>query len=95
MSPVRAGNTLNTSALKGSSLCGERLMTASLSFFFLSAMACPSTGGISAANAPEWLAMKQVLCVGGSWVAPADASPEQIVALAREASGLGQGHTGQ
>lgn len=56
---------------------------------FNKAKFCP-TGGISAANAPDWLAMKQVLCVGGSWVAPADASPEEITALAREASGLGQ-----
>lgn len=29
---------------------------------------CP-TGGISAASAPEWLAMNSVLCVGGSWLA--------------------------
>ncbi|WP_380785669.1 bifunctional 4-hydroxy-2-oxoglutarate aldolase/2-dehydro-3-deoxy-phosphogluconate aldolase [Sphingomonas sp. R86521] len=28
---------------------------------------CP-TGGITEANAPEWLAFKPVLCVGGSWV---------------------------
>lgn len=56
---------------------------------FNKAKFCP-TGGISAENAPDWLAMKQVLCVGGSWVAPANASPEEIVALAREASGLGQ-----
>ncbi len=28
---------------------------------------CP-TGGISAANAPEWLAEPNVLCVGGSWI---------------------------
>ena len=28
---------------------------------------CP-TGGISAASAPEWLAMDAVLCVGGSWL---------------------------
>ncbi len=28
---------------------------------------CP-TGGITAATAPEWLAEKTVLCVGGSWV---------------------------
>lgn len=48
---------------------------------------CP-TGGISAENAPDWLALKQVLCVGGSWVAPADASPEDIAKLAREASGM-------
>ena len=30
---------------------------------------CP-TGGIDEASAPEWLAIEQVLCVGGSWVAP-------------------------
>lgn len=29
---------------------------------------CP-TGGITEATAPEWLALKNVLCVGGSWVA--------------------------
>lgn len=28
---------------------------------------CP-TGGITEANAPEWLAFTPVLCVGGSWV---------------------------
>jgi 2-dehydro-3-deoxyphosphogluconate aldolase / (4S)-4-hydroxy-2-oxoglutarate aldolase len=31
---------------------------------------CP-TGGISAANAAEWLAHPKVVAVGGSWVAPA------------------------
>ena len=50
---------------------------------------CP-TGGISAETAPDWLAMEQVLCVGGSWVAPKGASMENIEALAREAAGMGQ-----
>jgi 2-dehydro-3-deoxyphosphogluconate aldolase / (4S)-4-hydroxy-2-oxoglutarate aldolase len=31
---------------------------------------CP-TGGIGAANAPEWLAHPKVVAVGGSWIAPA------------------------
>jgi len=31
---------------------------------------CP-TGGITEENAPEWLALDAVLCVGGSWVVPA------------------------
>lgn len=31
---------------------------------------CP-TGGISRANAPDYLGLPNVLCVGGSWVAPA------------------------
>ena len=58
-----------------------------LSAPFYKAKFCP-TGGVSLANAPEWLAMESVLCVGGSWVAPAGAAPEKIVELAREASGL-------
>jgi 2-dehydro-3-deoxyphosphogluconate aldolase/(4S)-4-hydroxy-2-oxoglutarate aldolase len=32
---------------------------------------CP-TGGISLANAAEFLALPNVLCVGGSWLTPAD-----------------------
>jgi 2-dehydro-3-deoxyphosphogluconate aldolase/(4S)-4-hydroxy-2-oxoglutarate aldolase len=33
---------------------------------------CP-TGGISLKNAPDYLGLKNILCVGGSWVAPKDA----------------------
>jgi 2-dehydro-3-deoxyphosphogluconate aldolase / (4S)-4-hydroxy-2-oxoglutarate aldolase len=33
---------------------------------------CP-TGGITATNAPEFLALANVVCVGGSWLTPADA----------------------
>jgi 2-dehydro-3-deoxyphosphogluconate aldolase / (4S)-4-hydroxy-2-oxoglutarate aldolase len=32
---------------------------------------CP-TGGVSVANAPSYLALKNVVCVGGSWVVPRD-----------------------
>jgi len=56
---------------------------------FFGAKFCP-TGGITAANAPEWLAHKQVLCVGGSWVVPPGAKPDEIRALAAEAAGLAQ-----
>ena len=48
---------------------------------------CP-TGGITAATAPDWLALPQVLCVGGSWVAPKGSSAEEITALARDAAAL-------
>ncbi|MGL3823218.1 bifunctional 4-hydroxy-2-oxoglutarate aldolase/2-dehydro-3-deoxy-phosphogluconate aldolase [Sphingopyxis sp. R3-92] len=49
---------------------------------------CP-TGGISAANAPEWLALDPVLCVGGSWVVPSGPlDPARIEALAKEAAAL-------
>lgn len=50
---------------------------------------CP-TGGIGANNASEYLALKNVICVGGSWVAPADAVAakdwNRITELAREAA---------
>lgn len=48
---------------------------------------CP-TGGISAATAPDWLALEAVLCVGGSWVVPKGADMAQVEALAREAADL-------
>ena len=49
---------------------------------------CP-TGGITAATAPEWLALDAVRCVGGSWVVPpGPLDPAKIEALAREAAAL-------
>jgi 2-dehydro-3-deoxyphosphogluconate aldolase/(4S)-4-hydroxy-2-oxoglutarate aldolase len=52
---------------------------------------CP-TGGISLKIAPDYLALKNVLCVGGSWVAPKEAMARgdwaAITALAREAAAL-------
>lgn len=48
---------------------------------------CP-TGGITAETAPDWLAIEQVLCVGGSWVVPKGATPAEIRRLAEEAAGL-------
>jgi 2-dehydro-3-deoxyphosphogluconate aldolase/(4S)-4-hydroxy-2-oxoglutarate aldolase len=52
---------------------------------------CP-TGGITAATAPEFLALPNVACVGGSWLTPADAIAAgdwaRITALARAARGL-------
>jgi 2-dehydro-3-deoxyphosphogluconate aldolase/(4S)-4-hydroxy-2-oxoglutarate aldolase len=51
---------------------------------------CP-TGGITAANYREYLALPNVACVGGSWVAPQGAIEAgdwaRITALAREAVG--------
>jgi 2-dehydro-3-deoxyphosphogluconate aldolase/(4S)-4-hydroxy-2-oxoglutarate aldolase len=49
---------------------------------------CP-TGGIGPDNAPEWLALDPVLCVGGSWVSPRGAPDKAVVErLAREACAL-------
>ena len=52
---------------------------------------CP-TGGITLQNAPDYLALSNVGCVGGSWLTPADlvagARWDDITALAREAAEL-------
>ncbi|WP_151718763.1 bifunctional 4-hydroxy-2-oxoglutarate aldolase/2-dehydro-3-deoxy-phosphogluconate aldolase [Gemmobacter serpentinus] len=55
---------------------------------------CP-TGGITLAKAAEYLKLKNVLCVGGSWVAPKAMMQagnwDGIVALAAEAAALPRG----
>ena len=52
---------------------------------------CP-TGGIDARIAPRYLSLPNVLCVGGSWIAPGDAVAAgdwpRITALARAAAAL-------
>jgi len=52
---------------------------------------CP-TGGVSVENAPDFLALPNVACVGGSWLAPKAALVagdwDKITALAKEASAL-------
>ena len=49
---------------------------------------CP-TGGVTIDNAPEWLAIEQVLCVGGSWLVKRGAPDvAAIEAAARAAAGL-------
>jgi len=42
---------------------------------FGAAKFCP-TGGITLEKAPDWLALESVLCVGGSWLVPADEAPD-------------------
>lgn len=60
---------------------------------FPQATFCP-TGGVDVGNAPEFLAQPNVICVGGSWVAPKDAVRagdwDRITALAQAASRLGK-----
>jgi len=55
---------------------------------------CP-TGGVGAKNAADYLALPNVICVGGSWVAPADALAQgnwtRITALSKEAAQLKRG----
>src|SRR5579883_765252 len=55
---------------------------------------CP-TGGIDLAKAPTYLALENVVCVGGSWMLPRSALTagdySEVERLAREAAGLGKG----
>lgn len=55
---------------------------------------CP-TGGVSSGNAASYLSLPNVICVGGSWVAPRDALARrdwaEVTRLAREASILSRG----
>ncbi|MDU8926472.1 bifunctional 4-hydroxy-2-oxoglutarate aldolase/2-dehydro-3-deoxy-phosphogluconate aldolase [Alisedimentitalea sp. MJ-SS2] len=55
---------------------------------------CP-TGGVSPKNVADYLSLKNVACVGGSWVAPksliADGDWDAIEALARDAAALSNG----
>ena len=52
---------------------------------------CP-TGGITLESAPEYLALPNVLCVGGSWLTPKEAVQnkdwDSITRLAKEAAAL-------
>ncbi|GAA2087319.1 bifunctional 4-hydroxy-2-oxoglutarate aldolase/2-dehydro-3-deoxy-phosphogluconate aldolase [Streptomyces albiaxialis] len=54
---------------------------------------CP-TGGIGAANAPAYLALPNVACVGGTWMLPQDALAardwDRVRRLAAEAKALGE-----
>lgn len=58
---------------------------------------CP-TGGVSPGNAADYLSLPNVLCAGGSWVAPADKVAAGdwagIEALARDAAALPRRATG-
>ena len=53
---------------------------------------CP-TGGINTENAREFLSLKNVVCVGGSWLVPKKAIEEkdwkQITTLAKQAKSMG------
>lgn len=48
---------------------------------------CP-TGGVTFEAASEWLALDPVLCVGGSWIIPADLNGQEIERRSRAAASL-------
>ena len=70
---------------------GGRATLQALAGPFAGLVFCP-TGGIGRNNAADYLALNNVECVGGSWVAPREAVTgerwDAIAALAREAAAL-------
>ena len=52
---------------------------------------CP-TGGVTLQNAPDWLALPNVVCVGGSWLVPVDALAQgdwaRLTRIARDTRNL-------
>jgi 2-dehydro-3-deoxyphosphogluconate aldolase/(4S)-4-hydroxy-2-oxoglutarate aldolase len=76
------------------SAAGGPAMLKALSGPFPAARFCP-TGGITAENARSYLELPNVLCVGGSWLAPSAALAAgdwgQIEVLARQAASLRAG----
>ena len=67
---------------------GGSAMLKSWSGPFFDVKFCP-TGGVSVANAKEFLSLPNVICVGGSWLVPADALASgdwaRITSLAKQA----------
>ncbi len=86
----------NTFKLFPAQQAGGIGMLQALGAVFPEVVFCP-TGGISRASAPDFLALKHVACVGGSWVAPAErvraGDWTAIEALARDAAALQRSKT--
>ena len=82
---------IDTMKLFPAEVVGGKAMLKALYGPFADVRFCP-TGGISLATAPEYLALPNVLCVGGSWLTPKEAVQNKdwatITKLAKEASAL-------
>ncbi len=52
---------------------------------------CP-TGGINAKNAVDWLALKNVLCVGGSWLVPKGSPDLDLIGNTARTASTMNGH---
>ena len=72
-------------------LAGGIGMLQALAALFPDVMFCP-TGGITRVTAPDYLALSNVICVGGSWMTPrgmvATSDWDGIEALARDAAAI-------
>jgi 2-dehydro-3-deoxyphosphogluconate aldolase/(4S)-4-hydroxy-2-oxoglutarate aldolase len=92
-SEIVAARDLGCTALKffPAQAAGGVAMLSALAGPFSDVVFCP-TGGVSAANARQYLALANVACVGGSWLTPTEAIAARdwprITSLARDASAL-------
>lgn len=82
---------INTLKLFPAEVVGGKAMLKALYGPYPDIRFCP-TGGITLESAPEYLALPNVLCVGGSWLTPKNAVKNQdwatITRLAKEAAAL-------
>lgn len=82
---------IDTCKLFPAEVVGGKAMLKALYGPFPQVKFCP-TGGISLETAPDYLALPNVLCVGGSWLTPKDVVAKRdwqtIERLAREAAAL-------
>ncbi|ASK26508.1 bifunctional 4-hydroxy-2-oxoglutarate aldolase/2-dehydro-3-deoxy-phosphogluconate aldolase [Neisseria chenwenguii] len=82
---------IDTLKLFPAEVVGGKAMLKALYGPFADVRFCP-TGGITPQSAPEYLALPNVLCVGGTWLTPKDAVKNRdwntITKLAKEAAAL-------
>lgn len=82
---------IDTLKLFPAEVVGGKAMLKALYGPYANVRFCP-TGGITLQSAPEYLALPNVLCVGGTWLTPKDAVANRdwatITQLAKEASAL-------
>lgn len=82
---------IDTLKLFPAEVVGGKAMLKALYGPYANVRFCP-TGGITLQSAPEYLALPNVLCVGGTWLTPKDAVANRdwatITKLAKEASAL-------
>lgn len=82
---------IDTLKLFPAEVVGGKAMLKALYGPYANVRFCP-TGGITLQSAPEYLALPNVLCVGGTWLTPKEAVAKRdwakITQLAKEASAL-------
>ena len=91
---IDANKKFDVPLLPGVATPSEAMALMAEGYEFLKFFPAEQAGGLTAEKAPQYLALDNVICVGGSWVAPKDLIAAQdwdgITALAATATALGQ-----